>query len=242
MLHNNRDIAEPNTTTTAATATPITTTTAAAATTEGNGTEPTIATHLATTSAAAAKTSAGVGETSATAEGQTPVTTTTAAVAERTKLAQTADATAAPIVDATAAAAAATEATAFDAQMRTQQRHKIKIYHDAKQTAVWRTDSLASNPSSTICPDFVSSGSGGVAGGVGGTVAGGGVTGALGLPPRGIILSTAPSLLQRKSSDSSLTSSIARRVSFPDNQLVTGYLEPANPWKQGEFCHDNLFF
>lgn len=92
MLHNNRDIAEPNTTTTAATATPITTTTAAAATTEGNGTEPTIATHLATTSAAAAKTSAGVEETSATAEGQTPATTTTAAVAERTKLAQTADA------------------------------------------------------------------------------------------------------------------------------------------------------
>ncbi|KMY88559.1 mucin-19 isoform X3 [Drosophila simulans] len=234
MLHNNRDIAEPNTTTTAATATPITTTTAAAATTEGNGTEPTIATHLATTSAAAAQTSAGVGETSATAEGQTTATTTTtaAAVAERTKLAQTADATAAPIVDATAAAVAATEATAFDAQMRTQQRHKIKIYHDAKQTAVWRTDSLASNPSSTICPDFVSSGSGGVAGGVGGTVAGGGGSGPLGLPPRGIILSTAPSLLQRKSSDSSLTSSIARRVSFPDNQLVTGYLEPANPWKQ----------
>ncbi|KQS70627.1 myb-like protein U isoform X2 [Drosophila erecta] len=217
MLHNNRDIAEQNTT--KATATLSTTTTA---TTEGNGTEPTIATHLATTSAAAAETSAGVKETSATAEGQTATarTTPTAAVAERTELAQTADAAAAPTVDSTAAA---TEATAFDAQMRTQQRHKIKIYHDAKQTAVWRTDSLASNPNSTMCPDFVSSGSGG---------AGGGGTGPLGLPPRGIILSTAPSLLQRKSSDSSLTSSIARRVSFPDNQLVTGYLEPANPWKQ----------
>ncbi|KRJ97467.1 uncharacterized protein LOC6527061 isoform X3 [Drosophila yakuba] len=221
MLHNNRDIAEPNTTTAAATATLSTTTIAR---TEGNGTEPTIATHLATTSAAAAETSAGVEETSATAEGQTATartTTTTPAVAERTDLAQTADAAAAPSGDATAAA---TDATAFDAQMRTQQRHKIKIYHDAKQTAVWRTDSLASNPSSTMCPDFVSSGSG--------SGAGGGVSGPLGLPPRGIILSTAPSLLQRKSSDSSLTSSIARRVSFPDNQLVTGYLEPANPWKQ----------
>ncbi|XP_070075766.1 uncharacterized protein [Drosophila takahashii] len=215
MLHNNRDTAEPKTTT-------------ATATTEGNGTEPTIATHLAaTTSAAAAEeTSAGVKEINATAEGQPPPPPpTTTAVAERTELAETADAAAASNND-TAATAAAAESvgTAFDAQMRTQQRQKIKIYHDAKQTAVWRTDSLASNPSSTMCPDFVNSRAG--AEGTGGTAA------PMGLPMRGIILSTAPSLLQRKSSESSLTSSIARRVSFPDNELVTGYLEPANPWKQ----------
>jgi len=154
-------------------------------------------------------------------------------VAARTELAETADAAAAPSNAAAASSAAAAESPAFDAQMRTQQRQKIKIYHDAKQTAVWRTDSLASNPSSTMCPDFVSS----TAGGSG---SGGGTAAPLGLPMRGIILSTAPSLLQRKSSDSSLTSSIARRVSFPDNQLVTGYLEPANPWKQGTFCNGSL--
>ncbi|XP_037712269.1 flocculation protein FLO11 isoform X1 [Drosophila subpulchrella] len=221
MLHNNRDNAEPKTTTIAA----------ATTTTDGNGTEPTIAiaTHFATSAAAEAETSAGVKEINATAEGQPPPPLTTAAktttaVAARTELAETADAAAAPSNAAAASSAAAAESPAFDAQMRTQQRQKIKIYHDAKQTAVWRTDSLASNPSSTMCPDFVSSAAGG--GGGGGTAA------PLGLPMRGIILSTAPSLLQRKSSDSSLTSSIARRVSFPDNQLVTGYLEPANPWKQ----------
>ncbi|KAH8350712.1 hypothetical protein KR084_004730 [Drosophila pseudotakahashii] len=207
MLHNNRDNAEPKTTT------------ATTTTTEGNGTEPTIATHFAaTTSAAAAEeTSAGVKEMpiNATAEGQAPPTTT--AVAERTELAETADAAAA------SNSAAAAESAAFDPQMRTQQRQKIKIYHDAKQTAVWRTDSLASNPGSTMCPDFVNSRAGGE---------GGGGTAPMGLPMRGIILSTAPSLLQRKSSESSLSSSIARRVSFPDNELVTGYLEPANPWKQ----------
>ncbi|XP_017041324.1 serine-rich adhesin for platelets isoform X2 [Drosophila ficusphila] len=215
MLHSNRDNAEPTTTTTA------TSTATIATTKEGNGTEPIIATHFATTSAAAAETSAGVKEIDVTAEGQPlpfTITTTPAAVAERTELAQTADASAAANV---AASAAAAESSALDAQMRTQQRQKIKIYHDAKQTAVWRTDSLASNPSSTMCPDFPSSGA-----------VGGGAPAPMGLPMRSIILSTAPSLLQRKSSDSSLTSSIARRVSFPDNELVTGYLEPANPWKQ----------
>ncbi|XP_052837768.1 mucin-5AC isoform X1 [Drosophila gunungcola] len=202
MLHNNRDNEELKTSTT-------TTTT----TIEGNGTEPTNRTHFATSSAAAsaAETSAGEEEINATAEGQLPPTTTAAAY--RTELGETADALAA------SNAATAAESPAFDVQMRTQQRQKIKIYHDAKQTAVWRTDSLASNPSSTMCPDFAKSGAGEG-------------TPPMGLPPRGIILSTAPSLLQRKSSDSSLSSSVARRVSFPDNELVTGYLEPANPWKQ----------
>ncbi|XP_016987491.1 uncharacterized protein LOC108050348 isoform X2 [Drosophila rhopaloa] len=200
MLHNIRDNAQPNTT-----ASTISTRTAI----EGNGTEPTTRTHFATTSVAE-ETSAGVKEINTTAEGQPQPTTT--AVAERSELAETADAAAASNI-------AAAESPAFDVQMRTQQRQKIKIYHDAKQTAVWRTDSLASNPSSTMCPDLASSG---VGEGIG----------PMGLPMRGSILSTAPSLLQRKSSDSSLSSSIARRVSFPDNELVTGYLEPANPWKQ----------
>ncbi|XP_043950309.2 mucin-19 isoform X2 [Drosophila biarmipes] len=218
MLHNNRDNAEPKTTATTA---------------DGNGTEPTIAlaAHFATSAAAAgAEPSAGVKEIKATAEGQPPppplpqppTPTTTAVAEQRTELAEPADAAAAAAAPSNAAAAA--ESPAFDAQMRTQQRQKIKIYHDAKQTAVWRTDSLASNPGSTMCPDFVGSGVGGSGGG--------GTAAPMGLPMRGIILSTAPSLLQRKSSDSSLTSSIARRVSFPDNELVTGYLEPANPWKQ----------
>ncbi|XP_017069795.2 LOW QUALITY PROTEIN: serine-rich adhesin for platelets [Drosophila eugracilis] len=207
MLHNNRDNGDQQTTAAAATST----------TTEGNGTEPTTATHFATTSAAAPATSAGVEEINATAEGQAP--STTAVAAERAELATS------YVDDVSAAAAGAALSSAFNAQMRTQQRQKIKIYHDAKQTAVWRTDSLASNPNSTMSPDFVSSG-------VGSSGRGAGSSAPMGLPMRNTILSTAPSLLQRKSSDSSLNSSIVRRVSFPDNQLVTGYLEPADPWKQ----------
>lgn len=210
MLHNNQP-----------------TTTTAATTTDGHGTEPTIATtHLAAaTSAAAASPPKEIDATppppTAAAEGQ-PLTAAAAGTTASLSAVETADVVAAA---ADAAACAGSEPTAFDAQMRTQQRQKIKIYHDARQTAVWRTDSLASNPNSTMCPDFGSSG------------AAGGGTGALGV--RGIILSTAPSLLQRKASDSSLTSSsIPRRVSFPENQLVTGYLEPADPWKQGK-CAGN---
>ncbi|KAH8409880.1 hypothetical protein KR009_000299 [Drosophila setifemur] len=209
MLHNNCDNAQPTKTTTDIT--------------EGNGTEPTIATHFATTEpeTASATPTAGVIRIDATslpaaAEGQALTETSLSAVAERTELADTESET-----------ADSSEVPVFDAQMRTQQRKKIKSYHDAKQTAVWRTDSLVSNPNSTMCPDTASSGAGVGSGG-------GGRIGSVseGLPIRGIILSTAPSLLQRISSDSSLTSTIPRRVSFPDNQLVTGYLEPANPWKQ----------
>ncbi|KAH8282584.1 hypothetical protein KR054_008552 [Drosophila jambulina] len=207
MLHNN----QPTTTPPAATT----------ATTDGHGTEPTIATHLAATSSAAAAAAVPPKEIDATspptaAEGQPLTAASPSAVGERT---ETADVV---VVAAAAAAAAASESPAFDSQMRTQQRQKIKIYHDARQTAVWRTDSLASNPNSTMCPDFGSSGGSAAAGG----------TGIGGLGVRGIILSTAPSLLQRKASDISLTSTIPRRVSFPENQLVTGYLEPADPWKQ----------
>lgn len=45
--------------------------------------------------------------------------------------------------------------------------------------------------------------------------------------------SVSPSMV-RKSSDSAVL--IPRRVSFPksDNELVTGYLEPANPWEHGK--------
>ncbi|XP_070139490.1 pneumococcal serine-rich repeat protein isoform X1 [Drosophila kikkawai] len=208
MLHNNQ---------------PTTTPAAAATTTDGHGTEPTIETHLAAKSSAAAA-AASPKEIEATSppivdEGQslTAAAGTTASLSAVGEQTETAD-----VVVAAVAAAAASESPAFDSQMRTQQRQKIKIYHDARQTAVWRTDSLASNPNSTMCPDFGSSG---------GSVAGGG-TGTGGLGVRSIILSTAPSLLQRKASDTSLTSSIPRRVSFPENQLVTGYLEPADPWKQ----------
>lgn len=172
----------------------------------------------------------------ATVEGQTmtlvpSMDLPSSAVSERSELSETADSAAASAASTTAAAAAA----AFNAQMRTQQRQKIKSYHDAKQTAVWRTDSLASNPS----PDFAAAAGGGGVGPGGGFGGGGGPSRGnvcAGLPMRSIILSTAPSLLQRKASDSSLVGgSIPRRVSFPENELVTGYLEPANPWKQGKF-------
>ncbi|XP_034668632.1 serine-rich adhesin for platelets isoform X2 [Drosophila subobscura] len=140
-------------------------------------------------------------------------------VAERTELAITADVAAAAAAQQQPLSSAAPRTEpAFDVQMRTHQRQKIKSYHDAKQTAVWRTDSLVSNPNSTMCPDSSL------------TPAAAGVV--VGLPMRGVVLSTAPSILQRKSSDSSLVNAIPRRVSFPDNALVTGYLEPANPWKQ----------
>ncbi|GBP10774.1 hypothetical protein EVAR_74179_1 [Eumeta japonica] len=45
--------------------------------------------------------------------------------------------------------------------------------------------------------------------------------------------SASPNMV-RKASDSSVV--LPRRVSFPkgDNELVTGYLEPANPWEHGE--------
>ncbi|KAH8260805.1 hypothetical protein KR038_000678 [Drosophila bunnanda] len=203
MLHNNQQTTTP------------------ATTTDGHGTEPTTATHLAATSSAAA--AAPPKEIDATsAEGQPPtaVAGTTAPLSAVGERAETADVVvaAAAAAAAASASASASESPAFDSQMRTQQRQKIKIYHDARQTAVWRTDSLASNPNSTMCPDFISSAGSATAGG--------------GLGVRGIILSTAPSLLQRKVSDISLTSNIPRRVSFPENQLVTGYLEPADPWKQ----------
>ncbi|XP_033236699.1 serine-rich adhesin for platelets isoform X2 [Drosophila pseudoobscura] len=248
MLHNNtQDNAEPTTTT--ATTTP----TATATTTTGHETEPTISTHFATT-AAATNVATRVTETvtvaaeavsspppaataaspEAAAEGQAltaPPSTSLlllSPVAERTELAETADVSGAASAAAAAAAAATAQqqplssvartGPAVDVQMRTHQRQKIKSYHDAKQTAVWRTDSLVSNPSSTMCPDSSL------------TPAAAGVV--VGLPMRGVVLSTAPSILQRKSSDSSLLVAIPRRVSFPDNALVTGYLEPANPWKQ----------
>ncbi|KAH8248839.1 hypothetical protein KR032_003547 [Drosophila birchii] len=213
MLHNNQ---------------PTTTTTTPPTTTDGHGTEPTIETHLAAATSSAAAAAAAppkeIDATSPPAEGQPLTAGTTAslsAVGERT---ETADVVVATAAAAAAAAAAASDSPAFDSQMRTQQRQKIKIYHDARQTAVWRTDSLASNPNSTMCPDFGSSGGSSAAGGTG--IAAGG------LGVRGIIQSTAPSLLLRKISDTSLTSTIPRRVSFPENQLVTGYLEPADPWKQ----------
>ncbi|KPU73515.1 uncharacterized protein Dana_GF15445, isoform D [Drosophila ananassae] len=176
----------------------------------------------------------------ATVEGQTmtlvpSMDLPSSAVSERSELSETADSAAASAASTTAAAAAA----AFNAQMRTQQRQKIKSYHDAKQTAVWRTDSLASNPS----PDFAAAAGGGGVGPGGGFGGGGGPSRGnvcAGLPMRSIILSTAPSLLQRKASDSSLVGgSIPRRVSFPENELVTGYLEPANPWKQVYLVKNN---
>nr|XP_017095634.2 mucin-5AC isoform X1 [Drosophila bipectinata] len=221
MLHSNYDNAQSTTTTTTTPAATTTTTTASAKAIDG------AVSPLAVAVAAA--------------EGQT-VTGIVAsadlapsAVPERSELSETADAAAAASATGASGGAvvgAASEVPpAFDAQMRTQQRQKIKSYHDAKQTAVWQTDSLAS----TSSPDFAAAAGGG---GIGPGRVGPNVC--VGLPMRSIILSTAPSLLQRKSSDSSLAaSSIPRRVSFPENELVTGYLEPANPWKQVYLVKNN---
>lgn len=51
----------------------------------------------------------------------------------------------------------------------------------------------------------------------------------------GTVSASASPNMVRKSSDGSVV--LPRRVSFPksDNELVTGYLEPANPWVHGEF-------
>ncbi|KAH8305433.1 hypothetical protein KR018_005015 [Drosophila ironensis] len=202
MLHNNHDDERQTTQTQKQTQTEAATPATATTEREGNGTEPRIV----------------VKEIDATADEGHALTAAQP---------QTADGDADGNADA-----------ALDAQMRTQQRQKIKSYHDAKQSAVWGTESLASNPS----PDFTGApaGAGAAAGagsasgaGVGlGVGLGGGRNICVGLPMRSIILSTEPSLLNRKASDSSLNASIPRRVSFPENELVTGYLEPANPWKQ----------
>lgn len=50
----------------------------------------------------------------------------------------------------------------------------------------------------------------------------------------GTVSASASPNMVRKSSDGSV--SLPRRVSFPksDNELVTGYLEPANPWEHGK--------
>lgn len=51
----------------------------------------------------------------------------------------------------------------------------------------------------------------------------------------GTVSATASPNMVRKTSDSAMLP--PRRVSFPksDNELVTGYLEPANPWEHGKF-------
>ncbi|XP_023032542.1 serine-rich adhesin for platelets isoform X2 [Drosophila willistoni] len=215
MLHNNQ-VAAATTTTAAATAYGTEPTNAATATNATNN----AATHFATTTAETNETVVAI------------VPELSAVVEEEAATTTTADVPAPPPPTATssspaAAAAAADEnsTSSFAIQMRAQQRQKIKSYHDAKQTAVWRTDSLASNPNSTmmstICPSDPGSTTRQPVPAV-----------ALAYPMKGIIVSSSSSLMQRKSSDSSLTASIPRRVSFPENELVTGYLEPANPWKQ----------
>lgn len=160
----------------------------------------------------------------------TPTPLPLSAVAEMPELTKTADVSAVAVgfaaandvaADAAAATALRVESNAaFDVQMRTQQQQKIKIYHGAKQSAVWRTDSLASNSSSNRSD------------------AGSTETIVVARSSVGGGCSTAPSLLQRKFSDGSFTGAAAmpRRVSFPesDRELVTGYLEPANPWEQGK--------
>ncbi|XP_070065327.1 pneumococcal serine-rich repeat protein isoform X3 [Drosophila virilis] len=273
MLHKIDENAAPTVTSTPTTTTTATTSTTimAPAETTGNGTEPTISTHLAnatatieptttttitTTSAAAVATeqetvavvvvavaaNAAVVVAAAAAEGQateteaetaTATMTVTAnniptplplsAAAERTELATTADVAAANSASAASAASEhqpeaepEPEPAAFDVQMRTQQQQKIRIYHGAKQSAVWRTDSLASNSSSSNRSEA-------------------GSTEVMATSRAHSGYSTAPSLLQRKFSDSSFNAAtMPRRVSFPesDKELVTGYLEPANPWEK----------
>ncbi|XP_030556581.1 mucin-5AC isoform X1 [Drosophila novamexicana] len=265
MLHKIDENAAPTVTSTPTTTTATTTSTTimAPAETTGNGTEPTISTHLANATAtiepttttttataeqetvaavvvaAAANAAVAVAAAAAAAEGQATETATatmtvtanniptplplSAAAAEHTELATTADVAAANSASAARSASEhqpeaepEPEPAAFDVQMRTQQQQKIRIYHGAKQSAVWRTDSLASNSSSSNRSEA-------------------GSTEAMATSRAHSGYSTAPSLLQRKFSDSSFNAAtMPRRVSFPesDKELVTGYLEPANPWEK----------
>ncbi|KAH8263211.1 hypothetical protein KR044_005951 [Drosophila immigrans] len=271
MLHNNIDdnVAPTATlTSTSATATTTATITMAPTETTGNGTEPTISTHLANATATieptatttapsateeernAAAAAAVVDDVvvaasvSPTVEGQAATTMTVTANTTNTNTNTNTNAATQPQLQSTSTETPALSAVAEelpelaktaaialyamcpdDVQMRTQQQHKIKIYHGAKQSAVWRTDSLASNPSpsASLCqqPNSVTSCT----------------EPTKTVPTRTGGYPTAPSLLQRKFSDSSFAATataMPRRVSFPesDKELVTGYLEPANPWEQ----------
>ncbi|XP_068141066.1 LOW QUALITY PROTEIN: serine-rich adhesin for platelets [Drosophila tropicalis] len=216
MLHNNQVA-----TTTTATAYGTEPTNAATATNATNN----VATHFATTTAETNETVvaivpelSAVVEEAATTTADVPVSPTPPPPPPPLT------ATSCSSPSSSAAAAAENSTSSFAIQMRAQQRQKIKSYHDAKQTAVWRTDSLASNPNSTMMSTICPSDPGSTRQAVPAV--------ALAYPMKGIIVSSSSSLMQRKSSDSSLTASIPRRVSFPENELVTGYLEPANPWKQ----------
>ncbi|EDV98915.1 GH13582 [Drosophila grimshawi] len=226
MLHTIDEIDAP-TATAAATLTSTPTTTAIMAPTEttGNGTEPTISTHLANATATIEPTTTVANATAAVTNNiSTPLPLTLSAAVELTELATTADGVSVASLSQQTDVVAETEAEpAFDVQMRTQQQQKIRIYHGAKQSAVWRTDSLASNPSINRSGETGStdSNTSNTSRGSGGS---------------SVYYATTPSLLQRKISDSAFNEAAAmpRRVSFPesDKELVTGYLEPTNPWEK----------
>uniref|UniRef100_A0A034V9K0 Protein phosphatase 1 regulatory subunit 37 n=1 Tax=Bactrocera dorsalis TaxID=27457 RepID=A0A034V9K0_BACDO len=102
-----------------------------------------------------------------------------------------------------------------------QQQQKMRSYHDTKQTTMWSKDSvLGSSGSISIDKSAIN---------VKTTVLSrhaGAIT------KTGACSVTVSPCSLRKGSDP--ISALPRRVSFPksDNELVTGYLEPANPWGQ----------
>ncbi|XP_017464973.1 PREDICTED: serine-rich adhesin for platelets isoform X2 [Rhagoletis zephyria] len=99
---------------------------------------------------------------------------------------------------------------------RNQQQQKMKSYHDTKQTTMWSKDSVLGS-SGSISIDATATALTSCTGAV---------------IKSGTYSATVSPFSIRKSSDPNNV--LPRRVSFPksDNELVTGYLEPANPWGQ----------
>lgn len=105
-----------------------------------------------------------------------------------------------------------------------QQQQKMRSYHDTKQTTMWSKDSvLGSSGSISIDKSVINTK----------TTVLSRHTGAI--TKTGACSVTVSPCSLRKGSDP--ISALPRRVSFPksDNELVTGYLEPANPWGQGKW-------
>lgn len=104
-----------------------------------------------------------------------------------------------------------------------QQQQKMRSYHDTKQTTMWSKDSVLGS-SGSVSSDKASINTK--------TTVLSRHTGAI--TKTGACSVTVSPCSLRKGSDP--ISTLPRRVSFPksDNELVTGYLEPANPWGQGK--------
>ncbi|XP_054743883.1 serine-rich adhesin for platelets isoform X1 [Anastrepha obliqua] len=103
---------------------------------------------------------------------------------------------------------------------RNQQQQKMKSYHDTKQATMWSKESVLGT-SATVSIDATSLNTPAALANYTGIII-----------KSGAFSATVSPCSIRKISDPNTM--LPRRVSFPksDNELVTGYLEPANPWGQ----------